>query len=223
MKKKLLSLVLAGAMVASTSVSAFADTNTNTQEYDISSGTTDHRVNIEGNVENGSGQTVPGTISVTVPTSVAFTINSNGDITGGEIKIVNKSNEKVEVVAKEFTDTTSEGKIVIVKDSDLDTRIEQDNADQSKKYVSLNIQSTSKSLGLISAKGTDKTGFLNGNTEIDKAPGNDAKLSLGTAWKGNDLKLSLTGRTKKNGGTYSAPDNPIRDEFSLLLKIQKAS
>lgn len=98
MKKKLLSLVLAGAMVASTSVSAFADTNT--QEYDISRGTAEHRVNIEGHVENSKGETVPGTISVTVPTSVAFTINSNGDITGGKIKIVNKSKEKVEVVAK---------------------------------------------------------------------------------------------------------------------------
>ena len=45
MKKKLLSLVLAGAMVASTSVSAFADTNE--QEYDITSGTKEHKVTIE--------------------------------------------------------------------------------------------------------------------------------------------------------------------------------
>ena len=50
MKKKLLSLVLAGTMVATTSVSAFADTNT--QEYDVSSKTAEHFVNIEGNVEN---------------------------------------------------------------------------------------------------------------------------------------------------------------------------
>lgn len=219
MKKKLLSLVLAGAMVATTSVSAFADTNT--QEYDISSGTAEHRVNIEGNVENSTGQTVPGTISVTVPTSVAFTINSNGNITGGEIKIVNKSKEKVEVVAKEFTDTTIADKIVIVKDSELDQKIEEGKSDTSKKYVSLNIQSGSKSLGLISAKGTGKTGFLNGETEID-ASGSDANVSLGTAWKDNDLTLSLTGRTNKTGESYSAPANPIRDNFSLLLKIQKA-
>lgn len=219
MKKKLLSLVLAGAMVATTSVSAFADTNT--QEYDISSGTADHRVNIEGNVENTSGNTVPGTISVTVPTSVAFTINSNGEITGGEIKIVNKSKEKVEVVAKEFTDTTVADKIVIVKDSDLDGKIDQGASETGKKYVSLNIQSGSKSLGLISDKGAGKTGFLNGDAEIE-ASGNDENVSLGTAWKDNDLTLSLTGRTKKNGGTYSAPANPIRDNFSLLLKIQKA-
>lgn len=220
MKKKLLSLVLAGAMVASTSVSAFA-ADTNEKEYDITSGPKEHKVNIEGNITNGSNEVVPGTISVTVPTSVAFTINSNGNIAGGKIKIVNKSNEKVEVVAKEFTDTTSADKIVIVKDSELDQKIDDGASDPSKKYISLNIQSDSKSLGLISAKGAGKTGFLNGDTEIATS-GSDENVSLGTAWKDNDLTLSLTGRTKKNGETYSAPANPIRDDFSLLLKIQKA-
>ena len=214
MKKKLLSLVLAGAMVATTSVSAFADTNT--QEYDISSGTADHRVDIEGNVENLRGETVPGTISVTVPTSVAFTINSNGNITGGKIKIVNKSKEKVEVVAKAFTDTTIEDKIVIVKDSDLDEKIEQGKNDTSKKYISLNIESGSKSLGLISAKGADKTGFLNGDTEIGTSE-SDKNVSLGTAWKDNDLTLSLTGRTNKTGETYSAPTNPIHFDAESAL------
>lgn len=216
MKKKLLSLVLAGAMVASTSVSAFAaDT-----EYDIATGDKDHKVSIEGNVENQDGQTVPGTISVTVPTSVAFTIGSDGNITGGEIKIVNKSNDKVKVVAKEFTDTTRADKIIIVKDGELDQKLDENVNDQSKKYISLNIESDSKSLGLISAKGAGKTGFLNGDTEIETS-GDDENVSLGTAWANNDLTLSLTGRTKKNGATYSAPANPIRDNFSLLLKIQK--
>lgn len=214
MKKKLLSLVLAGAMVASTSVSAFAaDT-----EYDISTGDKDHRVTIEGNVENTSGQTVPGTISVTVPTSVAFTIGSDGNITGGEIRIVNKSNDKVEVVAKEFTDTTRADKIIIVKDGELDQKLDDNASDQSKKYISLNLQSDSKSLGLISEKSSSKSGFVDDNgTEIESS----ANTSLGNAWKDNDLTLRLTGRTKKNGGQYTAPSNPMRDDFSLLLKIQK--
>ena len=214
MKKKLLSLVLAGAMVASTSVSAFAaDT-----EYDIATGDKEHKVSIEGNVENQSGQTVPGTISVTVPTSVAFTIGSDGNITGGEIRIVNKSNDKVEVVAKEFTDTTRADKIIIVKDGDLDQKLDDNASDQSKKYISLNLQSDSKSLGLISEKSSNKSGFVDDNgTEIESS----ANTSLGNAWRDNDLTLRLTGRTKKNGGQYTAPSNPMRDDFSLLLKIQK--
>ena len=216
MKKKLLSLVLAGAMVASTSVSAFAaDT-----EYDIAAGDKEHKVSIEGNVENERGQTVPGTISVTVPTSVAFTIGKDGNITGGEIRIVNKSNDKVEVVAKEFTDTTRTDKIVIVKDEDLDDELDNNASDQSKKYISLNLQSDSKSLGLISQKSTNKSGFVDdAGAEIDSSVG----TSLGTAWRENDLTLRLTGRTKKADQQYAAPSNPIRDDFSLLLKIQKTT
>ena len=69
MKKKLLSLVLAGAMVASTSVSAFADT------FDIQKGTgTDVNVSITGNLEGSDGATVPGTVTVTVPTAAVFNV-----------------------------------------------------------------------------------------------------------------------------------------------------
>ena len=58
MKKKLLSLVLAGAMVASTSVSAFADT-TEEKTYVIDSVGKDHQVDITGNVANTSDEVVP--------------------------------------------------------------------------------------------------------------------------------------------------------------------
>lgn len=216
MKKKLLSLVLAGAMVASTSVSAFAETSSNA-EYDISAGEVDHRVNIEGNVTNENNEVVPGTINVTVPTSVAFTIDKDGQITGGDIRIKNSSNEKVEVVAKEFTDTNSKGGIVLVKDTDLDNKIETENSN-TKRHISLNLVGN-KSLGLISEKTKGKTGFVDqSGDEID----NSQNTSLGNAWQGNDLVLHLSGRTTKPGTTYTPPTNPIQNSFNLVLKIQKA-
>lgn len=215
MKKKLLSLVLAGAMVASTSVSAFADTNE--QEYDITSGTKEHKVTIEGNIANTSNEVVPGTISVTVPTAVSFTIDKGGQITGGEIKVKNSSNEKVEVVAKEFIDTNATDGIVIVKESDLDTKI-ADNTD-TKRHISLKLVGD-KSVGLISGRGADKTGFLN---EAGEEIANGTNPSLGEAWNGNPLILRLVGRTTKTDGTeYSAPGKAIQNDFNLVLKIQKS-
>lgn len=215
MKKKLLSLVLAGAMVASTSVSAFADTNE--QEYDITSGTKQHKVTIEGNIANTSNEVVPGTISVTVPTAVSFTIDKGGQITGGEIKVKNSSNEKVEVVAKEFIDTNSTDGIVIVKESDLDAKI--DSNTDTKRHISLKLVGD-KSVGLISERGTDKTGFLN---EAGEEIGNNTNPSLGEAWNGNPLILRLVGRTTKTDGTeYSAPGKAIQNDFNLVLKIQKS-
>ena len=213
MKKKLLSLVLAGAMVASTSVSAFADDAT----YTIDDKVKEHQVDITGNVQNQAGNVVPGTISVTVPTAVSFTINKEGEITGGDIVVRNSSDDKVEVVAKEFTDTTPAGKIVLVKESELENQI--DNNSEDKRYVSLNLTGNGKSVGLISGKQAGKSGFidLSNENEIDA----NTNTSLGSAWKNNDLTLRLSGNAKKSGESYTAPQNALQDTFNLVLKIQK--
>ena len=213
MKKKLLSLVLAGAMVASTSVSAFADDAT----YTIDDKGKEHQVDITGNVQNQAGNVVPGTISVTVPTAVSFTINKEGEITGGDIVVRNSSDDKVEVVAKEFTDTTPAGKIVLVKGSELENQI--DNNSEDKRYVSLNLTGNGKSVGLISGKQAGKSGFidLSNENEIDA----NTNTSLGSAWKNNDLTLRLSGNAKKSGESYTAPQNALQDTFNLVLKIQK--
>lgn len=213
MKKKLLSLVLAGAMVASTSVSAFAEDKT----YTIDDKGKEHQVDITGNVQNQEGNIVPGTISVTVPTAVSFTINKDGEITGGDIVVRNSSDDKVEVVAKEFTDTTPTGKIVLVKESELESQIENNGAD--KRYVSLNLTGNGKAVGLISNKQTGKSGFidLSNESEINA----NTNTSLGSAWKNNDLTLRLSGNAKKSGVDYEAPQNALQDTFNLVLKIQK--
>ena len=108
MKKKLLSLVLAGAMVASTSVSAFAATehvgNGEINGADNKEYTTN--VTIEGNVENDEGDIKPGTLSVTVPTSAAFTVNKGGDFQSAPINIKNSGTQSVDVYAYRFVDVT---------------------------------------------------------------------------------------------------------------------
>lgn len=220
MKKKLLSLVLAGAMVASTSVSAFAET-VDTAEYNIGKQGQDHQVKITGDVQNTKGEVVEGTISVTVPTAMAFTITKDGTIEGGTINVVNKSKQQVEVVAKEFTDTTPSSGVVIVKESELEGKLDE-NSD-SKRYISLKLTGTGGSVGLISAKSDNQTGFINEEgTEITNN-GNQAYPSLGNAWDGNNVTLTLSGRAKSNteSKAYTAPGTAIQDKFNLVLKIQK--
>lgn len=213
MKKKLLSLVLAGAMVASTSVSAFAAD----KEYTIGSNGQEHQVTITGDVANTNNQTVPGTITVTVPTAMAFSIDKTGVVAGGEITVVNRGDERVEVVAKQFTDSTPSTGIVLVKESELDTKIGENTAD--KRHVSLKLTGNGGSVGLVSGKTGSETGFV--DEQGNKVP-DSANTSLGSAWKDNDLRLSLSGRAKKSTGEeYSAPDAAVQDTFSLVLKIQK--
>ena len=95
MKKKLLSLVLAGAMVASTSVSAFAD---DTIQVDHNS-EKQVEVPIQGDIEASNGTTLPGSITVTVPTSAAFKVDKDGNLTSGTMSVVNKGNATVSVIA----------------------------------------------------------------------------------------------------------------------------
>lgn len=215
MKKKLLSLVLAGAMVASTSVSAFADDN---REYTITDTGVDHQVTITGDVTDDSNNKVPGTISVTVPTAVSFTINKDGQITGGDIVVRNTSEDKVEVVAKKFTDTTPGSGIVLVKESNLSTNVANDGND--KVHASIKLVGSTNSLGLVSAVSDSSTGFVNSSgNEVQEG----VNTTLGQAWNNNPLTLRLEGKTKEDiSGDYTAPTQALKNTFNLVLKIQKA-
>lgn len=219
MKKKLLSLVLAGAMVASTSVSAFAATTD--KEYTIGEKGQEHQVTITGDVANGSNETVPGTITVTVPTTMKFMVSSTGELQGGNITVVNRSTDKVEVVAQKFTDTTSDGKIVVVKDSELNDKIRDGESDTTKRYVSLRLTGNGKSVNLVSKTTDSPSGFVN---ETGNPVTAGTETSLGNAWENNDLVLKLEGRAKstESGKNYAPPTDAMNDQFNLVLKIQKA-
>lgn len=214
MKKKLLSLFLAGAMVASTSVSAFADT----QDVTVGSNGATHPVEIEGNIADTNNATLPGTITVTVPTRVNFTVNSTGQIEGGVINIKNKSKESVEVIAKQFTDTDPESGIIVKKSGELTGVTNEDN----KRYVSLTLEGQS-SIGLTSDRtATGLFELKSGNQDIGAAEV-DTKASLGVILPEKDLSLKLKGTAKGNDrGEYEAPGKAVSNNFTLTLKIQKA-
>ena len=210
MKKKFLSLMMAAAVVATTSVSAFAlDSNT----YEIGDTEQEHQVTVKGDIPTASGEVVQGTISVTVPTAITFTVNKKGNIEAPSITVTNNSTEKVEVVASEFVDTSNGSKITVVPSQQLATSANSED----NRYVSLTLTGNGGSVVLGSTKA--QTGLYNSTgTEISK--GTDQPL--GVAYKGNDLTLSLTGEAKKKeNGEYEAPTKPIQDKFTLTLKIKK--
>lgn len=212
MKKKLLSLVLAGAMVASTSVSAFADT----KDITVDSNGATHPVEIEGNIANKQNATLPGTITVTVPTRVSFTVNNAGEIEGGVINIKNKSKENVEVIAKQFKDSKPEAGIIVKKEFSS----EQNTPD--KRFISLTLEGQS-SVGLISGTATGLF-ELNDNKSDIAAENVDTKASLGVISPEGDLSLNLRGTAKIDDteGVYKAPEKAVSNNFTLTLKIQKA-
>ena len=213
MKKKFLSLMMAAAVVATTSVSAFAADET--KDVTVGKNGVEQNVDITGNIADSKDQVVEGTITVTVPTAMAFTINSTGQLENAKITISNKSDSKVEVIAKGFVDSTPTSSIVVKKKSDLATNA---NDEAGKKNISLTLTGQN-SVGLLSA--ASGTGLY--NVESGDEIGDDQNTSLGVILAKNDLDLRLTGETQKaTSGSYTPPTAAMQDSFTLKLKIQKA-
>ena len=211
MKKKLLSLVLAGAMVASTSVSAFAatpvvsvgDGNINgsaDQEYSTN-------VKIEGNVANDQGHINSGTLSVTVATAASFRVDETGAFLGSNINVNNSGTQDIDVYAYGFTDTTPDTGITVKKKAEL--------ASENRTSVSLKVSGDLGTVHLNSDPGTKKNGLY--SDEAQTTAVNEWKLA--TVAKSSSKNLELSGEAGKNQTTLN---NPVNDNFTLVLKIKKS-
>ena len=219
MKKKLLSLVLAGAMVASTSISAFAATpikvgngeitGADDQEY-----TTD--VTIEGSVANNSGILPAGTFNVTIPTKATFSVNQDGNLTGTTIKVSNKGKQSVDVYAEQFVDTTrSQGEgITVVAESELEQK--------NRTFVSLQVYGKSGSVYLKTENDNNQKGLYKTNEVREVADGGYLKLMSVAA--GQEDNLTLKGKAGKNNDDLDQKvrDEGVKDEFTLTLRIKKS-
>ena len=208
MKKKFLSLMMAAAMVATTSVSAFAlDTN---QLEILDTVGKQSQVTVTGKVADDNGRLPANTINVTVPTSAQFTINQQGKVLAPEIEITSDNEEEVKVTAYKFSDPTGAEKINVVGNkSDLtgDTA--------TKKGVYLTLVGKTGSVILKSTDST-KSGLMkyDGSGEY----GLEDNPELGNVSKGNPLKLNLVGETSSS---YAPPTDAISENFTLTLKIKK--
>lgn len=222
MKKKLLSLVLAGAMVASTSVSAFAaETDTvTTESVTISKDKTEQDVNIgiTGNVLDNNGNAKPGTINVTVPTATTFAVTKEGTLTSPKMVITNNSDEKLIVVASKFEDSDGPENINIVTKKVFDDKEANTNPEEKndRGTIWLRLEGSTKNLGLTSEDNGDGNGKMyNGDyseTVTDSTPYEIGKIGA----RGN-MTLTLNGQ----GGVKGTANNAIKDTFKLVLKIKR--
>lgn len=205
MKKKLLSLVLAGAMVASTSVSAFAD-NKKVTFQENETGETD--ITITGEVTNSTGGTVPGTLNVTVPTNANFAVTKDGNFTAPKINITNNSNKAIDVFAYEFIDIggPDEGIKIVAKG---------ETSSRDRKDISLNISGGEGVAYFKSEETAGKKGVYKKPDLTGEAENSDGIKIASIAGNGTVGELTLDGEA--GAGTATAASN----NFTLKLKIKK--
>lgn len=202
MKKKFLSLMMAAAVVATTSVSAFAD------EYQLTTAEEEQNVDIEmeGKVEDDEGKVLPSTVTVTVPTSLNFTVKKDGTVVSPKIEIKNSGKEPVSVIATDFIDTTG-------KDDGINVTRETPNA---RREVNLRLVGGEQAITLTSeANGPGQPAgkmYTNGNQ-----PSSGDGILLKNITAGDSLKLNIDGK----GKVAEEGDEAVNDTFKLKLKFKK--
>lgn len=208
MKKKLLSLVLAGAMVASTSVSAFAANVTGPDNVDGSA-----QIGITGKVLNNSNQDPVGKFNVTIPTTASFTVQANGTfVAPGAITVRNDGDQNIDVFAESFVDTNPGGGIKVVAEDTLG------NADRTN--VSLKIFGNMGTVFLGSEAGAHNG--LYSNSSLNQHTGT---FQIANVPSGESKDLTLSGMAGKNndGLEASVQQNGVSNNFTLTLKIKKST
>lgn len=207
MKKKLLSLVLAGAMVASTSVSAFAADNV-INSSDNSDATTN--VTITGEVLDNNGIRPEGKFNVTIPTATSFTVDQHGNLQGTTITVSNKGTQDIDVYAEKFVDTQNGTGISVVAEDDLESAL--------RTSVSLSLKGNLNTLYLKSSADGDFAGLYTDEALSIAANATSSKIAKVQA--SEDVDLTLSG---KAGKSQTPINKSVSNNFTLTLKIKKSN
>ena len=208
MKKKFLSLMMAAAVVATTSVSAFAANVTGSDANEAQT-----KVTITGNVQDNQGHDAAGTFKVTVPTTANFTVTKAGTFLGTELEVANEGAQDIQVYAYKFIDKNVGEKIEVIKESEV-TSTESPVA---SSKVSMKLTNGSKVAYL---KSESVKGIYTNEGLTDAAGESGVELlTLSSGSEGNPTKgtISLEGKAGTQVG-----QTPVSDEFILTLKIKKA-
>lgn len=223
MKKKFLSLMMAAAVVATTSVSAFAsESDTTAEDNDITvvtptqsninsldSSEHSHEVTITGKVQSDDGKMPATSFKVTVPTAANFTVNSAGNVVGPSLTVKNEGTQAIKVLAQDFRNT-GKGTIKVLSANAIDDSVD-------RSHISLKLEGENGNVAYLAA-GNGKSGVsqheeLNSNDEVEL-------LGLTAAENGVAVEKKFT--LKGTAGTKTGLTSPVSDTFKLTLKIKKA-
>lgn len=220
MKKKFLSLMMAAAVVATTSVSAFAaaeevdksvDMPTQSNINSLDSSEHSHEVTITGKVQSDDGKMPATSFKVTVPTAANFTVNSAGTVVGPTLTVKNEGTQAIKVFAQNFRNTGNGDIQVLSADA-----ISGDNS-LNRSNISLKLVGEKTNVAYLAAgNGINRVSRSEDLSTIDEVE----LLGLTAGKDGVAVEKSFT--LQGTAGKGKGVSNPISDTFELTLKIKKA-
>ena len=193
------------------------DTNKKTEQDIITSESTkDAAIKTEGRIKRDAGETLRKTISVSVPTEIAFTVNKDADFIGSNINITNNGEEPVDIIVHNFIDVTGDYDIKVVTERAVrqnnSTTRTTDVTTYRRNEINLYLQGNSKKLYLGNRKVLESLGSENLTTESQK--------KIAKVLANQTVGLVLDGEA---GTAELERNSPIQDRFTLILKIKKST
>lgn len=179
--------------------------------------TTSNKLHVEiptrGEMKANAGETPQKRVSVTVPTKASFTVKNDGTFIGTALKVTNNGEVPVDISVANFIDTNGDYGIQLVTDQDVNSNISRTNYKRNQINLWLENEGESKKIYL----GDKKLYSQIGSSEVITKE-EDKKIA--TVLNENTSTINISGKAGENALDR---DEPIRDNFKLILKIKRSS
>lgn len=191
-----------------------SENNDNEKDLITSNSTTNSSISTSGIIKSDAGETPKKTISVSIPTSIAFTVNKDAEFIGANINITNNGEVPVDISAIKFIDYNIDEGIKLITTTDVRTSATTKNT-ESVRYrrneINLYLEGNLKKVYL----GDEKIVSQLGEQEASEAEKKIAKVLANSS-----TTLTLNGVAGQN---QLEVNKPIKDTFRLTLRIKKSS
>lgn len=191
-----------------------SENNDNEKDLITSNSTTNSSISTSGIIKSDAGETPKKTISVSIPTSIAFTVNKDAELIGANINITNNGEVPVDISAIKFMDYNIDEGIKLITTTDVRTSATTKNTESvgyRRNEINLYLEGNLNKVYL----GDEKIVSQLGEPEASESQKKIAKVLANSS-----TTLTLNGVAGKNPLKVN---KPIKDTFRLTLRIKKSS
>lgn len=194
------------------------DTNKKTEENIITNESTkDSTIKTEGRIKSDAGETPKKTISLSIPASIAFTVNKDAEFIGANINITNKGEVPVDISAVEFMDYNIDEGIKLITTHNV---------------RSIEVTKSTKNTESVGYRRNEINLYLEGNlkkvylghekivSQLGEQEASEAQKKIAKVLANSSTTLTLNGVAGQNPLEVN---KPIKDTFRLTLRIKKSS
>lgn len=190
------------------------ENNDNEKDLITSNSTTNSSISTSGRIKSDAGETPKKTISVSIPTSIAFTVNKDAEFIGANINITNNGEVPVDISAIKFMDYNIDEGIKLITTTDVRTSATTKNTESvgyRRNEINLYLEGNLNKVYL----GHEKIVSQLGEEEASESQKKIAKVLANSS-----TTLTLNGVAGQNPLEVN---KPIKDTFRLTLRIKKSS